>query len=336
MSSTGGGGGVSIRMYQPGDEEGLVELLQASFGAWPKVEVSVSPREHMLWKLSSDPESQRFQVVAEAGSRIVGCRLFFFNWFRIQGQRLCCRQGFDLAVHPDYQGQGVLAGMWAFARQHFDAENDFNFGIGAHPAALHMRVAQGNIKIANKVQILVHRLDALPDAGPAPDATFDVRAVSAFDERADSLFEEASRQFDFIRERTKDFLNWRHADARSGVFAIKQAEEEGRMLGYVVLCASGNTGVVADVLALPGRLDVVERLIQQSLAHFTQHGMSSVDCWVPTEHPYRPILVRNGFTHKKRVVPLSYRYLRAPATQLEFLSNPRATVHIMANDTDLV
>jgi len=332
MSSTGGGG-VSIRLYQPGDEEGLVELLQASFDAWPKVEVSVSPRDHMLWKLSSDPESQRFQVVADAGSRIVGCRLFFFNWFRIQGQRLCCRQGFDLAVHPDYQGQGVLNDMWAFARQHFDTENDFNFGIGAHPAALHMRVAQGNIKIENKVQVLVHPLDVPPDRAPAD---FDVRAVSSFDARADALFEEASRQFDFIRERTSAFLNWRHADARSGVCAIKQAEEEGRILGYVVLCTSGDTGTVADVLALPGRLDVVERLIQQSLAHFTQHGMSSVDCWVPTEHPYRPILVRNGFTHKKRVVPLSYRYLRVPASQLEFLSNPRAKVHIMANDTDLV
>ncbi len=328
------GSDVVVRLYQPGDEEGLAELLQASFDAWPKVETSASPRDHLLWKLSSDPESHRFQVVAAAGAKIVGCRLFFFNWFRIQGQRLCCRQGFDLAVHPDYQGQGILNNMWAFARQHFDTENDFNFGVGAHPATLHMRVAQGNINIENKVQVLVYAL-----AAPLPQTSnhdFDVRVVSSFDRRADGLFEEASRQFDFIRERTTAFLNWRHADLRAGNFVIMQAEADGTLLGYIVLSAVEGTGIVADVLALPERLDVVDSLIQHAIAHFAERGMASTDCWMPTQHIYRPVLVRNGFTHKKRVIPLSYRYLRAPADQLEFLTGPKAAVHIMANDTDLV
>jgi hypothetical protein len=325
---------VVVRLYEPGDEAGLADLLQATFDVWPKIATSVSAQEHMLWKLSSDPESKRFQVLAAAGNKIVGCRLFFFNWFRIQGQRLCCRQGFDLAIHPDYQGQGILNDMWFFARKHFDDQNDFNFGIGAHPAALHMRVAQGNIKIENKVQVLVHPLDA-----PPPDRTpadFDVRIVSSFDGRADALFEETSRQFDFVRERSAAFLNWRHADPRSGSFTIMCAEHEGVLLGYIVLSTFGETGIIADVLALPGRLDVVEGLIQEGLVHFAALGMSSVDCWMPTAHVYRPVLVQSGFTHKKRVIPLSYRYLRAPASQLEFLTNPRAKVHIMANDTDLV
>ena len=321
-------------MYQPGDEEGLVELLQATFDVWPKIATSVSAEEHMRWKLSSDPESVRFQVVAEVDGRIVGCRLFILNWFRVHGEPLCCRQGFDLAIHPDYQGQGILNDMWFFARKHFDEQNDFNFGVGAHPAALHMRVAQGNIDIANKVQVLVHQ-PGVPQSVDRDDA-FEIRTVAAFDERADALFEEASRQFDFIRERSKEFLNWRHADARSGSFIIKQAEQEDRSLGYIVLATSGDTGTVADVLALPGRQDVVQSLIQSGLAHFAGLPLARIECWVPTEHPYRSVLLRNGFTHKRRVVPLSYRYLRAHATKLEFLSNPRASVHIMANDTDLV
>lgn len=325
---------VVVRLYQPGDEIGIAELLQTTFEVWPKIESSVSAEQHMLWKLSSDPDSKRFQVLAVASDKIVGCRLFFFNWFRIQGKRLCCRQGFDLAIHPDFQGQGILNDMWFYARKHFDDENDFNFGVGAHPAALHMRVAQGNITIENKVQVLVHQLAG--GLEPAPDHDFKVSVVQSFDERADVLFEQASCQFDFIRERTAAFLNWRHADPRSGNFVTLQADSGSALLGYIVLSSAGKTGQIADVLTLPDRSDVVEGLVRSAVAHLVDLGMSSIDCWVPTEHPYRAVLVRNGFTHKKRVIPLSYRHLRTPAEQLAFLTDPHAKLHIMANDTDLV
>jgi GNAT superfamily N-acetyltransferase len=325
---------VDVRLYQPGDEEGIAELLQVTFGVWPKIETSASAAEHVLWKLSSDPESLRFQVVAAAGNKIVGCRLFLFNWFRICGERFCCRQGFDLAIDPNYQGRGILNDMWSYARKHFDDLNDFNFGVGAHPAALHMRVAQGNIVIENKVQVLSQRLDAVPER--ESERQVEVRQIDCFDGRSDELFESCVSSFDFIRERTSSYLNWRFADKRAGRFTMLAAMSGQEMLGYVVVTRAKDVGIIADILASSGRDDVIDALLRAASERLAAEGCLSMDCWTPTVHPYRGALVRNGFGHKKRTIHLSYRYLRAPASKFAFLTDRQASVHIMAADTDLV
>jgi hypothetical protein len=324
---------VVVRLYRPGDEAGIADLLQGTFGVWPKVDTSVSANEHIRWKLSSDVDSRRFQVVAEAGGEVVGCRLFFLSWFRVRGERLRCRQGFDLAVQSNYQGRGVLNDMWSFARHHFDDKNDFNFGVGDHPAALHMRVAQGNIVIQNKVQVLSRDLSAF--SGTSSNQ-IDVLEVDCFDEQTNMLFESCVPAFDFIRERSSRYLNWRFADKRAGRFTKLAAIEAHQLLGYVVLTKAQHVGVVADMLVLPGRQDVLGALLQAALRRFVEAGCLSADCWTPTVHPDRSSLIQHGFSRKKRGIHLSYRYLRAPPTKLEFLSNHQASVHIMAADTDLV
>lgn len=326
--------GATIRLYRPGDERGLAGLLQATFPEWPKVETTVCASDHMLWKLSSDPESMRFQVVAEANGQIVGCRLFWLTWFRVHGERLSCRQGFDLAIHPDCQGQGILNEMWSYARTRFDGENDFNFGVGAHPAALHMRVAQGNIVIKNKLQVLVRAHDESPVASPAGDVH--VRRIDGFDEAVGPLFAEASAQFDFIRERTPAYLNWRFSDTRSGMFTIYQAREGAKVLGYVVLSTSMGAGVIADLLVLPNRSDALNALVRSGLAYFADQRVATIECWIPAAHPYRAALFEHGFAYKKRGIHLSYRHLRVPASRLAFLTDRKAPLHIMAGDTDLV
>lgn len=322
-----------MRLYRPGDEGALADLLEATFPRWPNIETSVPVSDHMLWKLSSDPESASFQVVAEVDRQIVGCRLFWLTWFRIHGDRLRCRQGFDLAVHPHYRGRGILNEMWSYARRHFDDLNDFNFGVGAHPATMHMRVAQGNIVIGNKVQVLACA-DTTHVVVPHHDIA--VREVPAFDGRVDGLFTAAAPQFDFIRERTSVYLNWRFADRRAGMFSVLQADAAGEMLGYVALSCKGKTGVIVDLLALPDRLDVVEVLVSEAIQRFATIGCQAVECWIPTVHPYRTVMLGLRFAHKKRGIHLSYRSLRAPASKLEFLADRKASVHIMAADTDLV
>jgi ribosomal protein S18 acetylase RimI-like enzyme len=325
--------GAIIRFYRPGDEESLLVLLQTTFGGWPKLEIAVPAIDHLRWKLSSDPSPERYQVLAEAGGRIVGCRLFFLYEVRVRGRSYFIRSGFDLAIHPDYRGRGILNEMWAFARKHLDDQNDFNFGVGDHPAALHMRASQGNIDIANRIHVLVH--DGVP-VDPGPDAEeFDTVDVRAFDERTDAFFDAASAQFDFLVARTSRHLNWRYCDPRAGLYRATIAQSDDELLGYIVTRLSHGRGFVADVLALPGRLDVVERLVRQAVLRLRSTGVAEIDCWMAAHHPYRRLLEDAGF-RRKRTVPLSYRHLRLPANELEFLQDSRARVHITAGDTDLV
>jgi hypothetical protein len=39
------------RFYRPGDDQGILDLLVATFGAWPKHEITVPAIDHLRWKL---------------------------------------------------------------------------------------------------------------------------------------------------------------------------------------------------------------------------------------------------------------------------------------------
>ncbi len=96
-------------------------------------------------------------------------------------------------------------------------------------------------------------------------------------------------------------------------------------------------GYLADLLALPGRDDVVQSLVRDALARFRAAGVSAVQWWSPTHHPYKQILARQGFLHKRRRKrELGYRALRASSEELAFLEDPRAAVHFVLGDTDVV
>ena len=44
-----------VRPYQPGDEEGLVELLDLVFAPWPDRDLRCTAVEHWRWKYLDNP-----------------------------------------------------------------------------------------------------------------------------------------------------------------------------------------------------------------------------------------------------------------------------------------
>ena len=58
------------------------------------------------------------------------------------------------------------------------------------------------------------------------------------------------------------------------------------VVGYIVLKTSDQRGYIADLLALPGRLDVIRSLLEQSLQIFRQANVMAAICW----------LIRHGLT----------------------------------------
>ena len=157
-----------------------------------------------------------------------------------------------------------------------------------------------------------------------------------FDSRFDELFEEAAADFDVINERSAEYLQWRYGDRRAGPFVVRSISDRGRLLGYAVLRLAGTKAYLADLLALPGRIDVLERLVADAVTLAHSDGASGLECWLSGGHPYRGALRRQGFFDSRLDVGVEFHPIAATAEDLRCLRDPHARVHFQMGDTDMV
>jgi hypothetical protein len=164
-----------------------------------------------------------------------------------------------------------------------------------------------------------------------------IRDVERFDGRVVAFGAEAVEPFEFVLERTQAYLNWRYADPRAGAFGIKLAEEYGRMAGYAVLRKTNGNAHLADILASPGRDDVVEALAVAALEHFREAGEPTVHFLMAKNHVYEQTLRRCGFAGKrKRKVPPDFLPMRLAEDELGSLTKPDLRSHFVLGDTDTI
>ena len=361
----------SPRFYRDGDEHGIYAVLAASFERWPKAEIAVDPVEHLRWKLSSHLDLPRHHVVAELDGQIVGTQAILVLPIKVNGRVLLASQGVDFAVHPQYRKKGVRSRMNSFSIPDLESL-DLHYTLeSGHPAML--RVQQRNEvearPFANRIEALVHplrplfsksgrslrrsdspislahgvalsaiasvgrlrRAVALPQA-----AAWTVRTVDRFEERFDRFWKEASAPFAFIVERSQAYLNWRYADPRAGAFTILVANEAERVLGYIVLQCSYGEGFIADLLVLPGRLDIAASLLRSALVRFREAGVSTVEYWSPRHHPYRAVVRGAGFLCKRQSLSIWAMARQRSKERLALVDDPRAAIHVGIGDTDMV
>jgi GNAT superfamily N-acetyltransferase len=169
-----------------------------------------------------------------------------------------------------------------------------------------------------------------------PRAEWTIRTVSRFDERVDEFFREAATAFDFIQIRDATYLNWRYCDPRSGPFVVRVAEEDGQILGYCVLLTFERRPAIVDLLALPGRTDVVRSLVADAIAEFRRRGAAAVLIHTVQRHPYNDVLRQTGFLDREGTAIASVSPAWLPRDELEFLADPGARVQLMLGDTDYV
>ena len=331
--------GCVARFYRPGDEVGILELLDASFAGWPAVEASGDRLEHLRWKLRSTPDARRYHVVAELDSKIIACRLFVLRTIRLDGKLVSSRQEVDTTVHPAYQRSGLMTELThptPDRLRSFDVFFSLWSGSKAIQRMQHHEERRNYFANAGVMELSSPRLEhALIDADEQHPADWSIHSVAGFDERIDTFSKEASRPFSFIVDRTKDYLNWRYADPDGGRFTIRMAEQGDQVLGFSALRTAGSRGYIADLLALPERTDVAVSLARDALSHFRGHGVTSIQWWATRSHPYRPAFARLGFREKRQKV-FYCQPLRLGDERLRRFEDGETAVHLTAGDTDLI
>lgn len=324
----------SPRYFRDGDEAGILELFQRSFRRWPPHEVDVDPLDHLRWKVSSDDTIRHSMLLTEHRRRIISASLRIAMRAKVRDEIRAVVQGTDAAVLPEYQSQGVSDAVTRFRIAQRNTQSDLLFNIvSGHAALAKLRQMPTSRRIVWPVDILFREPRESRPTRPADG--YAVREVRQFDDRVDAFWPEALRQFDFAIVRSSEFLNWRYCDRRAGQFTVLQAEDADRLLGYVVFRPSYGRGYVADLIALPDRLDVVAALLTRAIAALETRGVHHIECWCVPKHAYAKVLHRHGFRHRKRTVRVSLR-AQKPDDTLSPVDEPGARWHITSGDTDLV
>ncbi len=321
----------SARYYRPEDDEQLLELLKVSFDGWPKVEVAAASLDHLRWKLASPLNAWRQNIVGEAAGRVIATRLYVLRDGSVCGRPMVCKLGIETCVQPSYRNAGIMSALNDFGGERL-GEIDVHLLYSGHPALLRIRKRFVVLPFRG-----VSALVCSSNGGRSPaQAPWTIEQRGRFDSRVDVLWEEARQAFGLLLDRRQEFLNWRYCDPRGGAFNVVTAEQDGRILGYVVTRVSNGEGYVADLLALPGRLDVVDSLLADAIASLRAGGVERVECWTSRGHPYEEVLARRGFDKKKRTLRFSFRPCGASLAELTALRDPAAVIHLMPGDTDIV
>jgi ribosomal protein S18 acetylase RimI-like enzyme len=293
--------------------------------------------EHLRWKRSSHPDAGRYQCVAELGGRIVGVQLYFVQDVKVGDEILQVAPGTDFCVHPDFQRRGVRRAMYDHSFSTVEVGTALILTHDSdHPAMVRVEETGPlpRTAIANKIMVLEARTAA--SQRPQDSGHVRVDEVNAFDAGTDAFCVAASEPFQLIVMRSQRYLNWRYADKRAGMFTIYVAEERDALAGYVVASVSRGRGYIADLLVSPGRLDVAEALLRRALAGFARDGIGAAECWSMVHHAYLPAVLAAGFESKRRTRFLWTRPRGGRPERVTFARDPKARVHFLAGDTDLV
>ena len=330
-----------IRPYQPGDEEQIVQLLHKVFKGWPRFDIPYSSLEYWEWKYLENPLKTLSIALAISNNRVVGCyhsiqqRIKFFDRFFLIGV------GVDAVVHPDYRKMGLYDRM---LKQLEGIEEKIcirnHYTVSANPILLNRNLRRGYPSFPHSIMIYVRIHDVSRHLQKMPienawvkklgftsikwinklknvfskplDKSFKVNHIQSFDERIELFWEEVKNHYDFIVERNRDYLNWRYCDSRGGEYVVKQAEESGRILGYIVIRINKFTedypvGYIVDLLSLPDRPDVSHYLLEDAVNYMDGEKINFISGLVVKNHSNEQIFKVNGFVNSREKINIFFK-----------------------------
>lgn len=359
-----------VRPYRQGDEEEVIRLLDMVFKGWPHFDLTCSPLDHWRWKFEENPLEKISIVVSECDNGIIGCAHLTPQNIKIGSKNLLCFQTVDTAVHPDFRRMGLFNKM-NVRRQELLVRANANlvYAISGNPILLKTAMKLGWIRFPRPIVELVRihdvklhlkmrptenalikrwgylllnalsRVRNIFTRTPGITSGLRLEDVDRFDDRIEMFWEEVKDAYSFIHVRDREYLNWRYCDSRGGDYVVKQAEEEGSIIGYIVLRVDGfredyPVGYILDLLTLPNRLDVADALIKEAIRYFDDVKMNVIYCCMVKDHPYEKLYLRHGLLNKRTQLLVSYLPIQVGSEINEFKTAPASRLLYQLGDTD--
>jgi len=364
----------SIRKYQPGDEKGIVELLQLVFNGWPQFDINCSPIDYWRWKYEDNPLEKRVVPIADYDGLIVGLNHGATLQIKLGNKILSSSQGTDLAVHPDFRRMGIYTKMSEFKTDLYrENKTNITWALTGNPIVYKTNIKWGNSPYPHPISIFyrirdiglhfekktykhhilkkcgVYLLKIINTLlyskgklyGNNNNKISNILSVNHFDNKINNFWDDVKEHYSFIIVRKQDYLNWRYCDPRGGEYTIKISEEENKITGYIVLRINRYhpdypEGYIVDMLTFPDRHDVAESLLRDSIRFFDKNNINVIHCLVIKKHPYEVLLKQHGFVDIRNRVYFIIKLIDGGSEWDDFLSAPPNKMHFQYGDTDWI
>jgi hypothetical protein len=110
-------------------------------------------------------------------------------------------------------------------------------------------------------------------------SVLEAEVLGGFDDSFDDLFERIAAVVPCLPEKDAAFLSWRYGrGSPQAPVTVLGVRSGGRLLGYAVLkdVSQGQDGYILDLMALPGRQDVVRALLRETVRQFRRTGVQII------------------------------------------------------------
>jgi len=324
-------GDLVVRHYHPGDEEGIVNLLETTFGRWPNFSLSYNSLDHWRWKYLDNPFKVNSTIVGELEGEIIACRHDQPIKLKIGDETLFCNLGSDLAVHKDHRRKGYANSLSMLSRESKERYGyDFSYFVSSNPMWVQrlekrQRAANFPHQILNYVRIfdIDLQLEKMPVDGPLVKKygylsievlnkirnafsekieypRKEIEVLIEFDEYYQRFWDELKDQYDFIVDRGSGFMNWRYLDQRAGNFTVLKIVDEFQ--GYIVLFINHviegyPIGYIVDILTKIGDIQSAHQLVEYAVDYFAKLGVNIINCLAIKNQHYVKALQMNGFVN---------------------------------------
>ena len=353
---------ITIREYREGDEVSIMKLR----------ELVLSGSRDMkwwMWQFKQKPAGYASIIVAEDGKshEIIGhiCNLPL----RMKVNHDICQAitSVDTMIHPDYRGLGIY-GRLRTNLDKYNQQKQFGYswtGINmfrinqkqrVRPVFKHMPFWIKPVKPDNIITRYFKRgyiltglalsigrgIIKMTDRSRNYKIRTQVRDVREIDERFDTLWQQASSHHKIMMVRDRVYLDWRYVKKPDADYTIYISEDEGQLLGYIVLRIIQNNGLtvgwIADVLTnskdSPAGMDLMCKAIQ----YFRMVDTDIIWCAMPPKAYLAPVLRKFGFLRVSKLRRGKERInCRTFTTKYSdsFLHNPN-NWYLTRGDSDLI
>ncbi len=298
-----------IRPYREGDEQGILELLNAVFA---EDDPAYEPRSMAAWRweYAENPAGKEVVVAQEPSGRIVAHYACIPYKVIIQGETSRCGQGVDSMVHQDYrrglQNKGLFLRTSEFFFQCYGqpAVNAYGFGF-PNKKAFRLGVRKLGYQPIHAPLLTLGRnlfespAESLPAELPPPCPGLEqMEEIFSMDERVEQLWQRLAPEFSMGIIRDASYLNWRYLRCPLGQYRAFALVKDGKIQGMYI-CRENWTGppilALSEFLVPAADTETLAVLLTHACSHARSQNQQRVELWLPPNSAQFTAVLNEGF-----------------------------------------